>query len=45
MLAVGIADTGHVRVGKQEVKCDGKEGQVFHQREVLPVQNHVAQLV
>lgn len=45
MLAVGIADAGHIRVGKQEVKCDGKEGQVFHQREVLPVQNHVAQLV
>ena len=37
VLAVWIADAGHVCVGKQEVKRDGEEGQVSHQREVLPV--------
>lgn len=45
MLAVGVGDARHMRVSKQEVKCDGEEGQVFHEGEVLPVQNHVAQPV
>lgn len=45
MLAVGIADAGNVRVGEQEVKCDGEERQVSHQGEVLPVENHLVQPV
>lgn len=42
---MGIADAGHVRVGKQEVECDGQEGQVSHQGEVLPTQYHMVQPV
>jgi len=45
VVAVGIADAGHVRVSKQEVKRDGQEGQISHQGEVLPVQNHLVQPV
>lgn len=45
VLAVGVADAGDVCVGKQEVECDGQEGQVSHQREVLSVQNHLVQPV
>lgn len=45
VLAVGIADAGHVCVGKQEVECDGQEGKVSHEGEVLPVQNHLVQPV
>lgn len=45
VLAVGIADAGHVRVGKQEVECDGQEGQVSHQGEVLPVHDHLIEPV
>lgn len=45
MLAVGIADAGHVCVGKQEVECDGHKGQVSHQGEVLPVNYHLVQPV
>lgn len=45
MLAVGIADARHVCVGEQEVEGDRKEGQVSHQGEVLPVQDHLVQPV
>lgn len=45
MLTVGVTDAGNMRVGKQEVKCDREEGQVSHQGEVLPVQNHLVQPV
>ena len=45
MLAVRIADAWYVCVGKQEVECDGQEGQVSHQGEVLAVHNHVVQPV
>ena len=41
MLAVGIADAGHVCVSKQEVECDRQKGKVSHQGEVLPVENHL----
>lgn len=45
VVAVWIGDPGHVRVGKQEVECDGHEGQVSHQGEVLVVQNFLVQPV
>lgn len=45
MLAVGIADARHMCVGKQEVEFYGEEGQVFHQGEVQPMQNHLVEPV
>lgn len=45
VLAVWIADPGHVCVGKQEVECDRQEGQVSHQGEVLEVQNFLVEPV
>lgn len=42
---MGITDAWHICVSKQEVVCDGQEGQVSHQREVLPVHNHLVQPV
>lgn len=45
MLAMGIADAGHMCVGEQEVEGDGEEGQVSHQGKVLPVQDHLVQPV
>lgn len=41
VLTVGVVDAGDVCVGKQEVECDGQEGQVFHQGEVLAVHDDV----
>lgn len=45
VLAVRIADAGHMRVGEQEVERDRQEGEVLHQREVLAVHDHVVQPV
>lgn len=45
VVAVRIADAGHMHVGEQEVKCHGEEGQVSHQGEVLSMQNHLVQPV
>lgn len=45
LLAVGIADAGHVRVRKQEVEGDGQEGQVSHEGEILAVQDDVVHSV
>lgn len=41
LLAVGVADAGHMRVCKQEVEGDGQEGQVSHEGEILAVQDDV----
>lgn len=45
MVAVRIADTGHMCVGKQKVKMNRQEGQVSHQGEVLSMQDHLVQPV
>lgn len=45
LLAVGVADAWHMRVGKQEVECDRQEGQVSHEGEILPVHDCLVQPV
>lgn len=45
LLAVGIADAGHMRVRKKEVEGDGQEGQVSHEGEILAVQDDVVHSV
>lgn len=45
MVAVRIFDAWHMCVGKQEVECDGQEGQILHQGKILIVENHLVQSV
>lgn len=42
---MGIANTGHMRVRKQEVEGDGQEGQVSHEGEILAVHDDVVHSV